>query len=86
MSHLEFSELDRPLLERYCAITMLLRKTMRHIRAKGTKEDGRPNPWLKIHERQLSLLAFRVLSDSDTSHHSPVSETKDLRHRGFRFN
>ena len=56
MSHLEFSELDRPLLERYCAITMLLRKTMRHIRAKSTKKDGRPNPWLKIHERQLSLL------------------------------
>jgi len=56
MSHLEFSELDRPLLERYCAITMLLRKTMRHIRANGTKQDRRPNPWLKIHERQLSLL------------------------------
>jgi len=56
MFHSEFSELDRPLLERYCAITMLLRKTMRHIQAKGTKEDGKPNPWLKIHERQLSLL------------------------------
>lgn len=56
MSHLEFSELDRPLLERYCAIAMLLRKTIRHIRAKGTKEDGRPNPWLRIHKRQLSLL------------------------------
>ena len=56
MSHLEFSEVDRPLLERYCAITMLLCKTMRHIQAKGTKEDGKPNPWLKIHERQLSLL------------------------------
>jgi len=56
MPHLEFSELDRPLLERYCAIAMLLRKTMRHIETKGTKEDGRPNPWLKIHERQLSLL------------------------------
>ena len=56
MSHLEFSELDRPLLERYCAITMLLGITMRHIRACGTKEDGRTNPWLKIHERQLSLL------------------------------
>jgi len=56
MSHLAFSELDRPLLERYCAITMLLRKTMRHIQAKGTMEDGKPNPWLKIHERQLSLL------------------------------
>jgi len=56
MSHLEFSELDRPLLDRYCAITLLLRKTMRHIRIKGTKEDGGSNPWLKIHERQLSLL------------------------------
>jgi len=56
MPHLEFSELDRPLLERYCAIAMLLRKTMRHIEAKGSKKDGRPNPWLKIHERQLSLL------------------------------
>lgn len=61
MSHLEFSELDRPLLERYCAITMLLRKTMRHVRAGGTKEDKRANPWLKIHERQLSLL--RSVSD-----------------------
>ena len=56
MSRLEFSELDRPLLERYCAIAMLLRKTMRHIRARGSKQDGKPNPWLRIHERQLSLL------------------------------
>ena len=56
MSHLAFSELDRSLLERYCAVTMLLGRTMLHIRAGRTKEDVRQNPWLKIHERQLSLL------------------------------
>ena len=56
-----FSASDRALLERYCAASLQLREAMEHIQVEGERVGDLPNPWLKVHERQLGLLRTVII-------------------------
>ena len=59
----QFAPVDLPLIVRWCELTVMAEKAMKHLAAEGEVVDGKQNPWFAVHQQAtkgLTNLALRL--------------------------